>query len=221
MGAHREPHVLDDEEPTTREDPWVLAGRRVAASNPADATTGPEARAAAEDQAATAPAVDLVFLGAHGGAGVTTWASILGGRDAGAIPPTRALGPGASTAVPVLVARASVTGIEAAKRALADRDPASGPRVSRLLIVAAAPGRTPRLIQHELRVLRGAGLPVATTPWIGALLLRRPETASPTEVGLKELERIRVELQLTDRLVEQPHPSATSAPSPHPEGEQS
>ena len=162
-------------EKTENVSPWVTAAQSIA----------PEVRAAAseEEPAPGAQAQPLAFVAAHGGAGATAWASILDGADHGQQLPTD------GTPV-VLVARASLQGIDAAKAAIAAHGRTA---FSTVLIVPAIPGRTPRLIQNELKVLAGA-IPLVHAPWVPGLLIKRSVRVDLTDVPAKDLAKVRAAL---------------------------
>ena len=161
-----------------RTNPWLAAAAEAAARLPAE-------QAAAVDRHDPSAGLRTVFVAAHGGAGATTWARVLGGADGGPEMPED------GTPV-VLVARASVAGIDAAKRILA----AQGAAVRCVLVVPAAPGRPHRSIRNELRVLGGAA-PLVHAPWVPALLTTRPMQADPDDIPPKDLARLRVALPPT------------------------
>ncbi len=165
-------------EKTESVSPWVTAARSIA----------PEVRASApvEDQAPVAEEQPIGFVAAHGGAGATAWAAILDGADHGQQLP--------ADGVPVvLVARASLHGIDAAKAAIAARGPAA---FSAVLIVPAAPGRASRTIHNELKVLAGA-VPLVPVPWVSGLLTKRSALADFTDVPAKNLAKVRAALSTT------------------------
>lgn len=162
-------------EKTDSVSPWITAARNIA----------PEVHAALPDETGTQGHEDdrWGFLAAHGGAGATAWASLLDGTDCG-----HQLPPVGSTVI--LVARASMHGIEAAKTAIAAHGRAA---FAAVLIVPAAPGRTQRAIVNELKVLAGA-VPVVQVPWVSGLLIKRSALADFTDIGAKDLDRIRTAL---------------------------
>lgn len=159
-------------EKTENVSPWVTAAQTIA----------PEVQAAAPEPAATAASEEqpVPFVAAHGGAGATSWAAILDGTDHGRELPAEG-GP------VVLVARGSLHGIDAAKAAIAAYGVAA---FSAVLIVPALPGRTPRLIQNELKVLAGA-VPLVPAPWVPGLLIKRSALADFTDVPAKDLAKVR------------------------------
>lgn len=165
-------------EKTESVSPWVMAAQSIA----------PEVRASApvEDTAPAAEDQRTSFVAAHGGAGATAWAAILDGADHGQQLP-------ADGAQVVLVARASLHGIDAAKTAIAAHGPAA---FSAVLIVPAAPGRASRMIQNELKVLAGA-VPLIPVPWVSGLLIKRSALADFTDVPAKDLAKVRAALSTT------------------------
>jgi hypothetical protein len=165
-------------EKTESVSPWVTAAQSIA----------PEVRASApeEDNHPAAEEQPFGFMAAHGGAGATAWAGILDGADHGQQLPA------AGTPV-VLVARASMHGIDAAKAAIAAHGPAA---FSAVLIVPAVPGRTPRMIHNELKVLAGA-VPLIPVPWVSGLLIKHSALADFTDVPTKDLAKVRAALSTT------------------------
>jgi hypothetical protein len=165
-------------EKTESVSPWVTAAQAIA----------PEVRASApeEDHAPVAEEQPIGFVAAHGGAGATAWAAILDGADHGQQLP-------ADGAPVVLVARASMHGIDAAKTAIAAHGPAA---FSAVLVVPAAPGRASRMIQNELKVLAGA-VPLILIPWVSGLLIKRSALADFTDVPAKDLAKVRAALSTT------------------------
>ncbi|MGW3460605.1 DUF6668 family protein [Streptomyces olivaceoviridis] len=113
------------------------------------------------------PPASLTWVGAHGGAGVTTLARQLGGTDRGTDWPDDSAQP--PTAV-LLVARTHAAGLQSASRALdalSRRQPAFANRLAALVLVADAPGRLPLSLGRRVRVLRSA-IRVVPVPWIAA-----------------------------------------------------
>ncbi|MDO5752452.1 hypothetical protein [Arthrobacter sp.] len=157
--------------------PWVKAAQNL---TPAPAPQAP---------APVAPREVPVFLAAHGGAGATSWAHILGGVDGGLVTGLNqeAPAPGAEL---VLVARASLDGIDAAKSAIAIH---GYDRFACVLLVPSSPTRMPRLIANEVKVLSGA-ITVIDTPWTPGLLMRRAAQLTPTDISPKELHKITASL---------------------------
>lgn len=109
----------------------------------------------------------LGWVGAHGGAGASTLARVLGGTDLGCAWPDPARGEPARI---MLVARTHADGMRSASRALdalrEGRHPA-GMELVALVLVADAPGRLPLVLANRVRILRSAA-PVRRLPWIAA-----------------------------------------------------
>lgn len=159
---------------------WLEAARSL--PTPAPVATTPDTTT--ENEESTDTGRDRpVFVGAHGGAGATAWAGILGGIDAGHI---NAWDTHRKTAALVLVLRASLDGVTAAKNALATQ---GADTFTAALVVAAGPGRAPRRINDELRILAGA-VPLARTPWVPELLLKRAVNTTPADLPAKELTKL-------------------------------
>ena len=57
------------------------------------------------------------------------------------------------------------------------------------LVVASAPGKLPRRLLAELRILEGA-VPTIHAPWVPGLLLKRAADAAPSDVPAKEITKI-------------------------------
>lgn len=133
------------------------------------------------DQSVTA---DLWWLGAHGGAGESTFAGLLPDwRAAGHFWPRVATGAPARV---VLTARSNAGGLRAAQ--LAMRQWAAGlvpfVDVVGLVVVADAPGRLPRPLRDQLQVISGGVPRTWLMPWVEQWRLGEPATArsSPREV---------------------------------------
>lgn len=119
------------------------------------------------------------WVGAHGGAGATTFAAALGGQDVGHGWPRLAEGhPGRM----ILLARTHATGLRAASHALdalrEGRHP-NGIELVALVLVADVPGRLPLKLARRVRVLHSA-VPTISIPWIpewrvGAAAPRAPQ----------------------------------------------
>lgn len=117
------------------------------------------------------------WIGAHGGAGVTTLTRLLGGTDIGCRWPDARLGEPARV---MLVGRTNLDGLRAVSRALyamrEGRHPA-GMRLLGVVLVADAPGRLPAQLTSHIRLLRSVA-PVHRVPWISSYRLgelpRRP-----------------------------------------------
>ncbi len=130
----------------------------------ADVAAVPGLPVAAVEQA---PGGGLWVVGAHGGAGASTLAALLGAGDAGRCWP---LDPSGRTRV-VVAARTSAYGIGCAQEAAMQWAAGGAPPGTELLAVAwvaDAPGRLPRALAKRLGLVSGA-FPVAVrVPWVGA-----------------------------------------------------
>lgn len=116
------------------------------------------------------------WVGTHGGAGVSTLATVYGGRDCG----RRLPGPGDPPSV-LLVARTHAAGLAAVVRAVEDfrrgRTPA-GADLDSVVLVADAPGRLPRPLAQRVRLLE-ATVDVHRVPWVSAWRLGEVDGAPP------------------------------------------
>jgi hypothetical protein len=116
----------------------------------------------------------------------TLAAMVPGGRDAGRLWP---LPPAGSTSNVVLVARTNAEGLHAAQAAARQWAAGRVPGVTLLGLAAVvdAPGRLPRPLAAQLRLI-GGGVPrLWTIPWIDALRLGRPLPPAMPK-GLRVLE---------------------------------
>lgn len=114
-----------------------------------------------------------IFVGCHGGAGVTTVSRIANGFDGGRYWPV----PSAGLVNVVLVARTHADGLGRAQ--LAARQWADGrvPRSVRLLglvAVSDAPGKLPKPLRHLLELISGGVPQLWHLPWIEELRLGEP-----------------------------------------------
>jgi hypothetical protein len=169
--------------------PWLVTTPR-----PAPATR-PSGTNDSIEPTTTDPTTDvgasgqLYWVGAHGGAGTTTLAAAAAvGTDAGrAWPPAPTTSPTAApTAAPtttgvLVVARTHARGLKAAREALrahTGRTGGGGEAPLRgLVLVADAPGRLPRELRQQVRVLSGATPRLWEVPWVEAW--RADPTAPP------------------------------------------
>lgn len=103
-------------------------------------------------QAPPTPPGILAVTAAHGGAGATTWAHLLGGVDVGQQWP----GPSLQPTNTLLVARASLTGLTAAQRAGLQWAAGVVPSVSLIGVLLAPdiPGRLPKELRELERKVR-------------------------------------------------------------------
>lgn len=111
------------------------------------------------------------WLGAHGGAGETTFRELLNGVECHHRWPSPT--PEAPSPVVVLLARQTHRGLEAARRAAQGWASGQHPDVvlAGLVIVADTPGKTPRSLAAATRVISG-GVPFTwVVPWIEELRL--------------------------------------------------
>ncbi len=175
---------MDTNQPTN---PWLLAARSIPTPTPTETTPVEPAHeeAPAESETPENRQQCPVLVAAHGGAGATVWSRILGGSDGGNVD-SWAADRQTDTGPVVLVLRASMDGISAAKNVLADY---GADTFTAALVVAAGPANPPRRLSDELRILAGA-VPLAHTPWVPGLLLKRAVTTAPTDLPAKELSKL-------------------------------
>lgn len=100
----------------------------------------------------TTPAT--AFVGAHYGAGTSTWAALLAGADCGLTMP--------DSGVVIGVCRSTPAGITAAKSLIGQHGPA---RFRAFLVVADAPAKMLPQAAREVKVL-SAAVPVVVVPWL-------------------------------------------------------
>ncbi|GGU51453.1 DUF6668 family protein [Streptomyces daghestanicus] len=120
------------------------------------------------------------WVGTHGGAGVTTLAEVYGGQDCGRDWP----GPAGPARV-ALVARTHAAGLAAAGRALdafrhGEAPPGLG--LDSVVLVADAPGRLPRPLARQVRLLEAA-VAVHRVPWVAAWRLGDLDGPPPRGTG--------------------------------------
>jgi hypothetical protein len=129
----------------------------------------------------TASETDLWVVGAHGGAGATSWAHLLRAGDAGAAWPN----PGRSVKV-LVVARRNHTGLARARQAAmqwAQGGPLAHVDLVGLLVAADAPGRGPKALRDEARLTAGAFPTVIEVGWVDAWRLEEAwECPAPRDV---------------------------------------
>lgn len=112
---------------------------------------------------AVGPDPSLWVVGAHGGAGATTWAHLLGAGDAGGAWPRP------PHLVDVLVvARSNRAGLRAAQAAAIQWASGAVEAVDLvgLLLVADAPGRMPKGLRDYARLVKGAFPQVIEMGWV-------------------------------------------------------
>ncbi|WP_394253600.1 DUF6668 family protein [Arthrobacter pityocampae] len=116
----------------------------------------------------------VFWLGVHGGAGENTLADLLGGVPCHHRWPSRSnADPSTPAAHVFLVARQNFRGLKAAQ--LAARDWATGahPTIALhgLVVIADAPGKTPRALHNQTRITAGGVPQTWFLPWIEELRL--------------------------------------------------
>ncbi|MCC5032075.1 hypothetical protein DMH02_002050 [Streptomyces sp. WAC 00631] len=139
---------------------WVRGPRAGAAGDGA----GPSAGAVAAAEEPARPTA-FAWVNAHGGAGASTLSAVLGGADCGNRWPDPA--EGESVAV-LLVARTHAAGLQALSQALDTfrrEKQRQGLAVAAAVLVADAPGRTPRQLAQRIKVI-GSVVEVHRVPWI-------------------------------------------------------
>jgi hypothetical protein len=120
----------------------------------------------------------VTVTGAHGGAGTTTVARLLGARDAGRHWPQ----PGEEKYPPriLLVARTHAAGLMAVSQVLARyfaSGRSRGPYLTGIVLVPDAPGRIPKPLKRRITVLESATM-IHRLPWVAAWRLTE-NTADP------------------------------------------
>ncbi|MEE1940986.1 DUF6668 family protein [Streptomyces sp. TRM 70361] len=115
------------------------------------------------------------WLGAHGGAGVSTLErAVPGGRDAGRAWPTAE-----HEQSVVLVARSGANGLRAAQNAVQQwaSGMVTGIDLLGLVVVADAPGRRPKALRDLVRLVSGAVPRLWEIPWVEPWRLGEPPLA--------------------------------------------
>lgn len=134
-----------------------------------------EVRTALPQQAAPEGA-SLWVVGAHGGAGTSTWAHLLSAGDASCAWPVT------GGAINVLVcARAHRAGLEAARAAAIQWASGALPMISLvgLILTPDAPGRTPKPLREHLASVGGTYPQVFSVPWIEQWRFEAPHNVEP------------------------------------------
>lgn len=121
----------------------------------------------------------LWIIGAHGGAGESRIADLLGARATGHCWPV--LQDGGEPRV-LLVCRADMRGLAAARSALTQWVSGAAPKADLigLAILADAPGKTPKALRDFSAIVGGGAPRFWTLPWVEAWRLGN-DTASPRE----------------------------------------
>ena len=118
------------------------------------------------------------WVGTHGGAGVSTLATVYGGHDCGRDWP----GPGDPHSV-LLVARTHASGLRAALNAVEvfrRGETPAGLDLDAVVLVADAPGRLPRPLVQLVKVIESV-IDVYHVPWVTAWRLGELGVAPPRE----------------------------------------
>ena len=121
----------------------------------------------------------FVFVGTHGGTGVSTLATVYGSHDCG---PDWPPGPDDPLSV-LLVGRTHATGLRSVQRTLEvfrDGEAPAGLDLDAVVLVADAPGRLPRPLEGHIRVIEES-VDVHHVPWVPAWRLGDLSGAPPRE----------------------------------------
>ncbi|WP_458117316.1 DUF6668 family protein [Arthrobacter sp. D2-10] len=117
---------------------------------------------------------DVFWLGVHGGAGESTLADLLGGVPCHHRWPSRSSANSPIEPAHVfLVARQNHRGLKAAQLAARDWAAGSHPTITLhgLVVVADAPGKTPKALHNQTRITAGGVPRTWVLPWIEELRL--------------------------------------------------
>lgn len=172
---------------TTAQRPAETAPREIPAVAPPRERLQPPPRRSPGPPVAPQPTAHqslpgVSWLGAHGGAGTTTLAEQLGGRDLGTHWPD--LGSGDFGRF-LVVARTNAAGLRAASQvldALRTGNHPAGVELLALVLVADAPGRLPLSLARRIRVLRSVADTVRV-PWIPGWRTGQPVHKPPKELA--------------------------------------
>ncbi|SPT53465.1 Uncharacterised protein [Actinomyces bovis] len=141
---------------------------------------------------ARVPGGGLWVLGAHGGAGATTVAGLMGANDAlGAWP----LPTGASNQV-VVVARTSAYGAWRAQLAALQWASGALPGIDLVGVVwvSAAPGRIPKDLRQQISLVCGAFPRSAALPWVRPWRVEHPISTLPPKRVQADLKQFLAEI---------------------------
>ncbi|MER8069073.1 DUF6668 family protein [Streptomyces sp. NPDC094034] len=128
------------------------------------------------------------WLGAHGGAGVSTLEeAVPGGRDAGRAWPVTT-----GFQAVVLVARSSARGLGAARNAAQQwaSGMVTGIDLLGLVVVADAPGRRPRVLRDQVLLVSGAVPRLWEIPWVEPWRLGEPHVPKECASLARDLTRL-------------------------------
>lgn len=128
------------------------------------------------------------LVGAHGGAGTSTWASLLDAADGGCQWPSVVGG-----ADVVIVCRSHMAGLEAARKAGMQWASGAVPDVDLrgLLVVPDLPGRLPQALRLAAEKTAGAFPTTIYAPWVGAWRMNvRAEVDTPSRALAKALDEV-------------------------------
>ncbi|MBX9396223.1 hypothetical protein K4749_22145 [Streptomyces sp. TRM72054] len=120
------------------------------------------------------------WVGTHGGSGVSTLAAVYGGQDCGRDWP----GPADPPSV-LLVARTHATGLASAVHALEvfrRGEAPAGLDLDAVVLVADAPGRLPRPLAQQIRLIESV-VDVYRVPWVPAWRLGDLSGCPPRETA--------------------------------------
>ncbi|WP_314975547.1 DUF6668 family protein [Actinomyces bouchesdurhonensis] len=106
----------------------------------------------------------LWMVGAHGGAGASTWAHLLGAGDAGVAWPQH-VNPSRALSI-VVCCRSTAAGLRAAQDVAIEWASGALPgQLVGLVVGADAPGRLPRELREQLQITSGAFPRYTFVPW--------------------------------------------------------
>lgn len=185
-----------------RDNPWIVRREHVECeptTDSAPALQGPGAwRAGAEVIVPLAlgrsyPSLEsrqrLWLVGAHGGAGTSTWARLVDAGDAGCQWPSITGG----KADVIVVCRSNMTGLEAARKAGMQWAAGAVPDVNLvgLLINPDIPGRLPKALRLAAEKTAGAFPTTIYAPWVEAWRLSvRAEVETPSRALARVLDEV-------------------------------